>query len=292
VELLFHLSKIKIISEKNQYFGASHLTFVGLIIYSNIPQLRCSILKNKSTLKNVNHYLNLNFYLKILTFTKTKNMSLKAVLFDMDGVIVDTEPLHRKAYFKTFNQLGIDVSEDLYTSFTGASTQRVCETLISEFGLHYTFEEISQIKRNHFKDYFYNDEEFDLIPGVRPLIEHYHEHDVKLILASSATMTTINMVFDKFGLEKYFSGKISGADLKESKPHPEVFQLAAEMAERPIENCMVIEDSTNGILAAHRANIFCAAYRSKHSKNQDYTLANIVISDYEELQIDKVSKYF
>ncbi|EJL74966.1 HAD family hydrolase [Chryseobacterium populi] len=219
-------------------------------------------------------------------------MSLKAVLFDMDGVIVDTEPLHRKAYFKTFNELEIEVSEDLYTSFTGASTKRVCETLINEFNLSHTHEGIAGIKRTYFKDYFYNDEDFDLIPGVRKLIEHYHENGIKLILASSATMTTINMVFEKFGLAKYFSGKISGADLKESKPHPEVFLLAAEMAGEPVENCMVIEDSTNGILAAHRAHIFCAAYKSEHSKNQDYTLANIVVSDYSELELDKISNYF
>lgn len=219
-------------------------------------------------------------------------MSLKAVLFDMDGVIVDTEPLHRKAYFKTFNELEISVSEDLYTSFTGASTKRVCETLIADFDLNHTHETIATIKRTHFKDYFYNDDEFDLIPGVRELIQHYYENGITLILASSATMTTINMVFEKFELEKYFSGKISGADLKESKPHPEVFLLAAEMAGEPVGNCMVIEDSTNGILAAHRANIFCAAYRSPHSKNQDYTLANTVVSDYEELELDKISKYF
>lgn len=219
-------------------------------------------------------------------------MSLKAVLFDMDGVIVDTEPLHRKAYFKTFNELGIDVSEELYASFTGASTKRVCDTLIEHFDLKQTFEEIAKIKRDYFKDYFYNDEEFDLISGVKGLIEHYYENGITLVLASSATMTTIDMVFEKFELEKYFSGKISGADLKESKPHPEVFLLAAEMAGQPVENCMVIEDSTNGILAAHRAKIFCAAYRSPNSKNQDYTLADTVVSDYEDLQIDKISQYF
>lgn len=219
-------------------------------------------------------------------------MSLKAVLFDMDGVIVDTEPLHRKAYFKTFKDLGIEVSEDLYTTFTGAATKRVFETLIDQFNLKHTSEDLAKIKRDYFKDYFYNDEEFDLIIGVKDLIEHYFENGITLILASSATMVTINMVFEKFELEKYFSGKISGADLKESKPHPEVFQLAAELANEPVENCMVIEDSTNGILAAHRANIFCAAYRSPHSKNQDYTLADTVVSDYEELQLDKISKYF
>ncbi|MGK6342790.1 HAD family hydrolase [Chryseobacterium sp. DT-3] len=219
-------------------------------------------------------------------------MSLKAVLFDMDGVIVDTEPLHRKAYFATFDELEITVSEDLYTSFTGASTKRVCETLIQKYSLSHTHETIAVIKRSYFKDYFDNDEEFDLIPGVRELIQHYHENGIKLILASSATMTTINMVFEKFGLEQYFSGKISGAALKESKPHPEVFLLASQMAEEPVENCMVIEDSTNGILAANRAKIFCAAYRSPHSKNQDYTLADIVVTDYEELKLDKLSKYF
>lgn len=229
---------------------------------------------------------------KYLFLCKTQNMSLKAVLFDMDGVIVDTEPLHRKAYFKTFDELEIAVSEELYTSFTGASTKRVCETLIQQYHLPHSHEAIASIKRSHFKDYFYNDDEFDLIPGVRELIMHYHENGVKLILASSATMTTINMVFEEFGLEKYFSGKISGADLKESKPHPEVFLLAAEMAGEPTENCMVIEDSTNGILAAHRAKIFCSAYRSPHSKNQDYTLADVVVSDYEDLRIDKISKYF
>ncbi|WP_294286817.1 HAD family phosphatase [uncultured Chryseobacterium sp.] len=219
-------------------------------------------------------------------------MPLKAVLFDMDGVIVDTEPLHRKAYFKTFNDLGIEVSEDLYTSFTGASTKRVCDTLIDTFNLKQTFEEIAEIKRNYFKEYFYHDEDFDLIPGVKELILHYYDNGIKLILASSATMTTINMVFEKFELEKYFMGKISGADLKESKPHPEVFLLAAGMAGEPVKNCMVIEDSTNGILAAHRAEIFCAAYRSPHSKNQDYTLADTVVSDYSDLELDKIAQYF
>ncbi|MBB4806139.1 HAD superfamily hydrolase (TIGR01509 family) [Chryseobacterium defluvii] len=219
-------------------------------------------------------------------------MSLKAVLFDMDGVIVDTEPLHKKAYYQMFSELEIEVSEDLYASFTGASTKRVCETLIRKYNLSHTHEGLTDIKRTYFKDYFYNDEDFDLIPGVRELMKHYHENGIKLIVASSASMVTIKMVFEKFGIEKYFSGKISGADLKESKPHPEIFLLAAQMANEPNENCMVIEDSTNGILAAHKANIFCAAYKSLHSKKQDYALANIVVSDYSELELDKISGYF
>lgn len=215
-------------------------------------------------------------------------MPLKAVLFDMDGVIVDTEPLHRKAYFSMFNDLEIEVSEDLYTSFTGASTKNVCNTLIAKYNLDKKHEDLSVIKRDYFKDYFYNDADFNLIPGVKKLIENYYENGVKLVLASSASMVTIDMVFEKFGLAKYFIGKISGADLKESKPHPEIFLLAAEIANEPKENCMVIEDSTNGIAAAHAAGIFCTAYKCEHSSGQNYEKTNLIISDFSEIEFEKM----
>ncbi|AYO58500.1 ABC transporter ATP-binding protein [Chryseobacterium sp. 6424] len=219
-------------------------------------------------------------------------MPLKAILFDMDGVIVDTEPLHRKAYFKMFEDLNISVSEKLYTSFTGASTQKVCTTLVEKFSLNSTHEELASIKRRYFKHYFDHDADFDLLPGVKDLIENYFDNGLKVILASSAHMNTINWVFEKFRLEKYFSGKISGADLKESKPHPEIFQLAAEMAGEPTENCLVIEDSTNGIMAAHAAGIFCAAYKSPHSKDQNYELANILVEDFAHLKLPKIQRFF
>ncbi len=219
-------------------------------------------------------------------------MPLKAVLFDMDGVIVDTEPLHRKAYFKTFNDLGIIVSEEFYSTFTGNSTQKVCEKLIEHFNLKMTWQELAEIKRKYFKVLFDTDPDFDLLPGVKDLIIHYFENDVTLILASSAHINTINWVFEKFDLEKYFSGKISGALLEESKPHPEIFIRAAEMAGEDKKNCMVIEDSTNGILAAYRAEIFCAAYKSEHSELQDYSLANILVSEFSDLKLDKLESYF
>ena len=219
-------------------------------------------------------------------------MPLKAVLFDMDGVIVDTEPLHRKAYFKMFESFGAQVSPELYAQFAGASTRKVCQTVIETFGLNNTFEELQDVKRGYFKELFYHDADFDLIPGVRNLIEHYFDNGIKLVLASSASQMTIDMVFEKFSLNSYFMGKISGADLKESKPHPEIFLRAAEIADESKENCMVIEDSTNGIMAAHRAGIFCAGYKSKHTHGQDYVLANIVVNDFKELETNKINPYF
>lgn len=219
-------------------------------------------------------------------------MPLKAVLFDMDGVIVDTEPLHRKAYLKMFEEFGMHVDEALYSTFTGASTKRVCETLCEKFQLEESWEDLAAIKRNYFKNFFDTDPEFDLIPGVKELITHYHDNGIKLVLASSAHMNTINWVFDKFHLHPYFQAKISGADLRESKPHPEIFELAAELAREPRDNCMVIEDSTNGIRAANAAGIFVAAFVSEHSKLQNYTSANLIVYDFADLKVDKVHRYF
>ena len=102
-------------------------------------------------------------------------------------------------------------------------------------------------------------------------------------------MTSINQIFDRFDLNKYFVAKLSGGDLKESKPHPEIFIKAAEASGFSKEECIVIEDSTNGIEAAKGAGIFCVGYDSFHSKNQNYSKADLVIKDFKEIEFRKIS---
>lgn len=213
---------------------------------------------------------------------------LKAVLFDMDGVIVDTEPLHRKAYFKMFEEVSIDVTEAMYDSFTGQATLPICRTLCQHFGLSDTPENLVSIKRKHFKYIFENDSDLALLDGVHDLIKDYHNNGLTLVLASSASMPNINRIFERFDLDRYFKAKISGADLKASKPHPEIFIKAAQLASEHTNNCMVIEDSTNGIAAAKAANIYCVGFKSPHSANQDYSKADRVITSFEEILFSKL----
>ncbi|MCG2420353.1 HAD-IA family hydrolase [Aequorivita sp. F47161] len=213
---------------------------------------------------------------------------LKAVLFDMDGVIVDTEPLHRKAYFNMFDEVNINVGETLYDSFTGQATLPICKTLCQHFELSETPENLVSIKRKHFKYLFENDSSLALIDGVHDLIKDYHSNGLTLVLASSASMANINRIFDRFDLNKYFKAKISGADLKASKPHPEIFIKAAQLAGEHRDNCMVIEDSTNGIAAAKAANIYCVGFKSPNSANQDYSKADRVITNFDEILFAKL----
>ncbi|MFV0564427.1 MAG: HAD family hydrolase [Flavobacteriaceae bacterium] len=213
---------------------------------------------------------------------------LKAVIFDMDGVIIDSEPLHYKAYHDMFSEVGITVGDTLYQSFTGQSTINICRTLCDVFKLKETPEHLVALKRKYYEYYFDNDTSFGLINGVLELIQNYHKNGLTLVLGSSASMPNIERIFKRFDLNQYFKAKLSGADLKESKPHPEIFIKAAEASGFSANECIVIEDATNGVLAAKAAGIFCVGFNSTHSKNQDYSQANLVVDSFDELYYEKI----
>ncbi len=213
---------------------------------------------------------------------------IQTVIFDMDGVIVDTELVHRYAYFKQFGELNITVTEAMYTSFTGYSTRNTFQKLKEHFDIDQDVEDLILRKRTIFNDAFDSKEDLDLLEGVKTLIQDLHQNGMQLIVASSASKVTIDRVFTRFDLHQYFTHIVSGEDFPKSKPNPAIFEHAASLSIAPKENCIVIEDSTNGVKAANAANIFCIGYNSEHSKDQDLSTADLVINHFEELNFEKV----
>lgn len=216
---------------------------------------------------------------------------IQTVIFDMDGVIVDTEPVHSYAYFQQFAELNIDVSKEMFTSFMGNSTRNTFQKLKELFPIDLEVEDLIQRKRTIFNDAFDNKEDLYLIEGVEKLIKDLHKNGIQLIVASSAAKVTIDRVFKRFGLHQYFSHIVSGEDFPNSKPHPEIFEFTANISIASKENCIVIEDSTNGIIAAKAAGIFCIGYNSENSKLQDLSKADIIINHFDELKFEKISKF-
>lgn len=206
----------------------------------------------------------------------------------MDGVIVDTEPVHHYAYFQHFKQLNIEVSDELYRTFTGNSTRNVFQKIKEMFNLPHEVEDLIQTKRSLFNDAFDTKEDLYLIDGVEDLIKDLHQNNIQLIVASSASKVTIDRVFNRFNLNQYFTHKVSGEDFPKSKPHPAIFEHAASLSIAPKENCIVIEDSTNGVEAAVAANIFCVGYDSLHSKDQDLSKSDVLIKHFSELNAEIV----
>ncbi|MDD2674768.1 MAG: HAD family hydrolase [Flavobacterium sp.] len=214
---------------------------------------------------------------------------IQTVIFDMDGVIVDTEPVHRYAYFKQFDELNIPVTEEMYTSFTGFSTRNTFQKLKEVFVIEQEVEDLIQRKRTIFNDAFDSKADLELLEGVENLIKELYQNGMQLILASSASKVTIERVFNRFKLHEYFTHVVSGEDFPKSKPHPAIFEHAASLSIAPKENCIVIEDSTNGIKAAKAAGIFCVGYNSIHSEAQDLSEADVVINHFNELGFNTVT---
>jgi HAD superfamily hydrolase (TIGR01509 family) len=209
----------------------------------------------------------------------------------MDGVIVDTEPVHSYAYFQHFAELNIEVSKEMFTSFMGNSTRNTFQKLKDLFPIDGEVEDLIQRKRTLFNDAFDNKEDLVLLEGVEKLITDLHQNGIQLIVASSASKVTIDRVFKRFNLHQYFSYIVSGEDFPNSKPHPAIFEYAASLSVASKENCVVIEDSTNGVIAAKAAGIFCIGYNSIHSKLQDLARADVVINHFNELSFELISRY-
>ena len=205
---------------------------------------------------------------------------IKTVIFDMDGVIVDTEPVHKYAYFEHFNELGVAVSEELYATFTGNSTKNVYQKLKNQFGIEGEVEDLVQRKRSLFNEAFDTKPDLELIAGVENLIKDLHSNGVELILASSASKSTISRVFNRFNLNQYFTHKVSGEDFPKSKPDPTIFIHAASLSKNNKEECIIIEDSTNGVKAACAAGIYCLGYNSENSKLQNLEGASTLVDDF------------
>ena len=209
---------------------------------------------------------------------------LKCIIFDMDGVIIDSEEIHKKAYYETFVSIGVNVSDQLYKTLTGSSTINAFQKLITHFNLDLDPEKLVLEKRKKYVNFFENDPTLHLVEGVEEFIKYSFNRGFTLVLASSSAMVNIDRVFNRFDLNSYFTAKISGADLRASKPHPEIFEKAAILGKSPKEHCIVIEDSDNGVKSANDAGIFVVGYKNPMVEDQTLENADFIIESFDELK--------
>lgn len=203
----------------------------------------------------------------------------------MDGVIIDSEPIYMKVEQELFRELGLELSAEEHTTFVGRSD--LWKVVKDKYNLDINIREIHKEENRRYLDIINNSFDDDPIEGVTDVINKLHEAGIKLVLASSSEMKIIELVLTKFKLLNYFDLRISGADLGTSKPHPEIFEKAAEMAGVSPQNCLVIEDSANGVRAAKAAGMRCIGFRNPNSGDQDLSSADWVIGSFDEFDLEK-----
>jgi len=215
---------------------------------------------------------------------------IQTVIFDMDGVIIDSEPVYFKIDQEMFEELNIAVSFEEHCTYVGTSSQNMWDAIIKKHGIPGDPGKLMRKEYNLYMDYLVNANDLQPIDGVMELINGLHENNFKLILASSSRMEIIDIILKKFKLSDLFIAKVSGSELAHSKPHPEIFLRSAQLAGSEPKECIVIEDSKNGVAAAKAAGMKCIGFLNPSSGHQNLKDADRVIQSFKELNADLVKK--
>lgn len=207
----------------------------------------------------------------------------QAVIFDMDGVLVDTEPFHIQTEKKMFRKMGLDISDEEHAGYMGTATDVMWNQIGIKRNLRLDITEITSRTIQEGLPFFYSLEEIHPMPGLVDLLEKLKAQKIPMAVASSSDPETIHVILEKSGLRKYFQHAVSSSEAGKSKPEPDVFLHTAKLLGVEPENCVVFEDSKNGIKAAKNAGMYCIAYSGANSGEQDRNHADMQISNYNEL---------
>lgn len=208
---------------------------------------------------------------------------MKAFLFDMDGVLVDTQQIHTLALKKVFDEYGIEISLAELDTFAGTKRGTAFRTAAEERGVELPIEEMCEAKDKIFDSMI---EKTDLKPikGIPELLKHLKANGVLTAIASSSSREFISLVVDRTGIREYFDAFVSGQELTESKPNPAIYLLAAQILGVEPSECIVLEDAHLGVEAAKRAGMKCIGYRNPNSGEQDLSKADVVVDRMEMIR--------
>ncbi len=207
----------------------------------------------------------------------------KAIIFDMDGVLVNSEPHYIRMDKEIFKTLGLTISNEEHLTFQGSATDHMWRVLKEKYGLKAPISELVEMSNNLNYPYFESLKTIDPMPGVKKLIKFLNRKEIPIAVASSAYPGIIDILLTKTNLKKYFKVVINSTMVEKSKPAPDIFLLAAKSLNMEPEECIVIEDSTNGIQAAKNAGMYCIAFAGPGSEIQDQSKADRIITQFEEI---------
>ncbi|HMQ01261.1 MAG TPA: beta-phosphoglucomutase [Cyclobacteriaceae bacterium] len=209
------------------------------------------------------------------------NQTLEAVIFDLDGVIVDTAKYHYLAWKRLAKELGYDLSEADNEHLKGVSRMRSLEIILELAGVSKSVAEMEEMafrKNEWFKDYIKSIKPEEIFEGIPELIKDIKSNNKKIALASSSK--NAQEVIQLLQIADVFDAVVDGNMIEHTKPDPEIFLLAAKKLDLPPAQCVVIEDAEAGVEAALAAGMKCVGVGHPNQLGK----ANLVIPNMQQLQ--------
>ena len=215
---------------------------------------------------------------------------LKGLLFDMDGTLVDNLAYHFMAFDAYAKREGFTLLEPMSLKFNGMHsdaifTKILSEDVVAEYGLDRLHREKEEVYREMYRPHI------EPIAGLMELLNEAKKAGVKCAIGSSGCRENVEMIIEALGIADLIDGSISGSDVTHGKPHPEIFTKAHELLGLKAEECVVVEDAVNGILAGVAAGCKCIAVTTTSSAE---TLAEVGASmcfaDYSTVTIEMLKR--
>lgn len=214
---------------------------------------------------------------------------ITSIIFDMDGVLIDSQPMHYEADQITLKHFGVAADMKLLESFAGTTNPDRYARFKELFHMPYSIDEMVDFRENVIMDYVHG-HDLTGIRGVDRLLADIRAAGLKTAVASSSSYAYIYAVLDKLGFREYFDKVVSGDDMENGKPAPDIFLKAALELESCPEECVVIEDSGNGVLAANRAAMKVVGFINPSSGEQDLSTATLIIDAFDKIDADRLAK--
>ncbi len=210
---------------------------------------------------------------------------LKAVIFDFDGVIIDSEPLHYQVEQEMFLEKGIDISYQEYCEYAGISETETYQLLGKKYGVTLEADVMLPDKIERFKKMLVTLNDLPVIEGAKDLIMNLASDDIKMCVATSGTYQIAEAILKKLGLWHYFEFVIAGNQLEKAKPDPEIFIRAKNRLGISNDECLIIEDSINGLKGAAAAKIPALALNFTHQlpPGKIINIPQLINLDYNRL---------
>lgn len=215
-------------------------------------------------------------------------LNLQAVLWDMDGVIVDTFDVHYRSWQQTFDELSQPFDIDMFRKTFGMNNRLILTTLFERDLSERFIQRVSDRKELLFRASIKGNAR--LLPGVGDWLKRFAEMGIKQAVASSAPQANIDALLDELGIRAYFQAEAAGATLK-GKPDSAVFLLAAQLLGVEPAHCLVIEDAVAGVEAARRGGMKCVAVQTTNPAEK-LAGADVVVKDLSLLKNTMLQELF
>lgn len=210
---------------------------------------------------------------------------LKAVIFDMDGVIVDSEPFHFEVDKRVLKKCGFIANDDILNPYVGVSNPEMWKDLKDKYNLNLSVEELLKLQSELRMDAL-NETKIVAIDGIKELLNELKQNKIITAVASSSSRFFIEAILETIRIRKYFTVILSGEEVQRGKPYPDIFLKTAEMLRVTPQECVVIEDSTNGVKAALSAGMKCIGYANLNSGVQDLSNASTIVDSICKINYD------